>query len=61
MQDIQHYPSHPAYANYFNTSRTSRPRDPFKTPEKKTQARNYSPSRKSMGYEQSRFQQGFEN
>lgn len=56
MQDIQQYSSHPAYPTHYTTTRASKPRDPFKTPEKRTKARNYSPPKKSMVYEQSTFE-----
>jgi hypothetical protein len=55
MQDIQIYSSHPGFARHFKPSNTSRPRDPFRTPEKKTKPCNYSPMRKSMKYEEPTF------
>jgi hypothetical protein len=55
MQDIQIYSSHPALVRHFSNSSTSRPRNPFKTPDRKTKPCNQSPPRKTFRYEDDQF------
>ena len=47
MQDIQVYLSHPAIMRHFTPLKNSSPRNPFKTPEKKSKPCNHAPERKS--------------
>jgi hypothetical protein len=61
MQDIQIYSSHPALVRHFSNSSSSRPRDPFRTPEKKTKPYNHSPARKTLRYDDAPYTSGFEH
>ncbi len=47
MQDIQVYSSHPAIIRHLTPLKNGCPRNPFKTPEKKSKPCNFAPERKS--------------
>jgi hypothetical protein len=52
MPEIQHYSTHFLEATNFKTRLDEPKREAFNTPDRKTQARNLSPGRKSMKYDQ---------